>query len=107
MSSNCPLNIEMSCIDAVPAGSIPNGLRFWPQTMIPLLALIVRANNNIRRVSAFGPLDQTQQGAVIRLVRGNPQCALPEFPSPRSVETVTHAGNHEETIKVIQRTLLC
>ena len=102
--------MEIPCVDAVPAGSIPKALGFWPQTIFPLLTLIVRANNDLRRVSALDPVDQTQQDAMIGLVhrwdRGNTRPhALPEPPSSRSAETVSHAGDYEETIKVVQRTL--
>jgi len=77
--------------------------------MFPLEALIVRANNDIGRVSTLDPFDQAQQDAVIRLVqsvRGNTRRrALPHPPSSWSAETVTHARDYEETIKVVQRTL--
>jgi len=76
--------------------------------MFPLLTLIVGANNDLRRVPTFDPIDQAQQEVVVRLVdcvRANTdQRALPDLPGPRAVETMTHAGNREETIKVIQVT---
>ena len=77
--------------------------------MSPLLALVVSANHDIRRVSTLNPVDQTQQDVMIRLVqcvRGNARPrALPHLPSSRSLDTVTHAGDYEETIKVVQKTL--
>ena len=36
--------------------------------MFPLLTLNIRADNELGRVPAFDPLDQTQQDAVIGLV---------------------------------------
>jgi len=76
--------------------------------MFPLLTLIVGADNDLRRVTTFNPIDQAQQEVVVRLVdcvRANTyQRALPDLPGPRAGETMTHAGNHKETIKVVQVT---
>lgn len=74
--------------------------------MFPLLTLIVGANNDLRGGPTLNPIDQAQQEAVVRVVdcvRANAdQRALPDFPGPGAVEAMTHAGNHEETIKVVQ-----
>lgn len=74
--------------------------------MFPLLALVVRANNNTRRVPTFNPIDQTQQDVVVRLVervgKDASQYALSDPPSTRSSQTVPHARDREETVIVVR-----
>jgi len=100
--------VEISRSDAIPSGSVPNARRVWPHTIFPLYALIVGANDDFRCGSTFDPFDQAQQEAVIRIVESvradAQQRALPHLPGSGSAETMTHAGNDEETIKVIQIT---
>jgi len=102
--SNCPSNIETSCLNAIPFCSVPDALRAWPQTMFPLLTLFVRANNNIRCFPTFNPINQTQQDVMIRPVESvredTTHNALSNPPSARSAQTVPHAGDHEKTVKV-------
>ena len=104
--SNCSLNVGISCWNAVPIGSIPNALRIRPQTMLPLLTLVVYANNNTRRFPTFDPLNQTQQDVTVCLtgrIRDSP-----DIPSARSARTVPHTRDHEKTVKVINRMIrLC
>jgi len=96
----------MSCCNALPLGSIPSALRSWPQTMFPLLALDVRANDNTRRAPTFNPINQTQQDVMVGLVervrKGAGQYALSDPPSTRSSQTVPHSGDREETVIIVR-----
>ena len=73
--------------------------------MFPLLAIIIRPDNNTRRLLAFNPFNQTQKDIVIRPIErgrdGATHNALSNLPRTNSTETVAHAGDHKETVKLI------
>ena len=79
--------------------------------MFPLLAIVVCPDDNVRRFSIFHPCNQTQDDVVIRpIVHGRDDTtrestthyALSHLPRTRSARTMTHAGDHKETVKVVQ-----
>ena len=77
--------------------------------MCPLLTIAVSPNDDIRRFSTFNPRDQTQDDVVICLIdrgaRGDStHHALSHQPRTGSAQTMTHAGDHKEAVKVIQTT---
>jgi hypothetical protein len=97
--------------NAIPSFPIPKGLGRGPQAMFPLFTMIVGADDDLRRVSALDPVDQTQEGAVIGLVAdvGGEAAlgALSDLPSPGTADAVPHAGDDEETVKVLDGIVRC
>lgn len=54
----------------------------------------------------LNPINQTQQNVVIRQIgrvrRGPNQRGLSHLPRTKPARTVSHAGDHEETVKILQ-----